>query len=268
MSNELTIRDRINEGKFVQIFAAANGLSTTNQDHINKAKAMLEKESFNFMVAFNNNPDLEDTTELSQKDVFLEVIENGLSFSKGAEHVYLMYYTHTLKVKTEEGIKEVKEKRLAYSRQPNGAIFLCQRAGVLDRLNDPVIVYEGDEFDYWEEGGRTNVRYKKMKDAPTKRKIIAGFVCKIFPDKTFSYFVMDLSAIERLKAYSAKKFGGNANALYTSNSGQIDVGFLAAKLKKHACNSLIKRPFTAIHEMDDELIPVTHQISNNETSII
>ena len=63
----------------------------------------------------------------------------------------------------------------------------------------------------------------------------------------------------RLKSYSEKKNKGKANALYSSNNGYIDPGFLENKTIKHAFDAYPKKPrigkFTTL-QTDQEEAPV------------
>ncbi len=58
--------------------------------------------------------------------------------------------------------------------------------------------------------------------------------------------------IERLAKYSEKGMGGTANALYKSNNGQIDAGFLEAKTIKHAMRTCPKLRTSDVVSFDGE----------------
>ena len=124
-----------------------------------------------------------------------------------------------------------------------GELVLRARAGQILHADNPVIVYEGDEFSYGEADGRKFVNYRCCFPRKSER-VVACFIKITRVDGTADYSVMLENDWRRLSEYSEKNNSdydkktqqrvGRANALYSSNNGQIDVGFLIAKCIKHA----------------------------------
>jgi len=114
--------------------------------------------------------------------------------------------------------------------------------GQIKDVDNPVIVYEDDEYEEGVKDGKRYVTYKKNMKS-TSRRIKAGFIKIVKPNDEIDYFTMDMQQVERLAGYSERKNFGKTNKLYTSNNGQIDEGFFAAKIIKHAFSSYPKAPF-------------------------
>ena len=96
--------------------------------------------------------------------------------------------------------------------------------------------------------------------------MIAAFIRIVRNDGSEDYQWLMEGDILRLKAYSERanakwndqtkrKENGQANALYTSNNGQIDPGFLENKMIKHAFDAYPKvrtGQFTTLETQDEE----------------
>ena len=68
------------------------------------------------------------------------------------------------------------------------------------------------------------------------------YPCIVLPNNGLDFKWLLQDDIDRLKGYSLKQNGASygANALYTSNNGQIDPGFLSTKTIKHAMAAYTK----------------------------
>lgn len=235
-----------NVDKFVKIF---QGVHKVDPD---TAKQYYEVEKFNFCKELaEKGISTNEVTPFSVAGVFLDVVSNGMSFGSGAKHVYLMPRSVNTKKKDQFG-KDIYEKRLVYSTSPDGKIFLCQRSGALDYITKPVMVYEGDDFSIeTNEQGNQIIRHKAS--IPRKsQKIIAGYVYIVHKGGFREPFWMDQSDIDRLAGYSKKQNNGYTNALYSSNNGQIDIGFFGAKLISHALKNIRKMATASVHEVEGE----------------
>lgn len=191
---------------------------------------------------------LEKATSLNIHDAFMNLAINGLSLEKGtATLCYLMGYSNYDK----NTKKSTYTAKIIYTGY--GEILLRQRAGQILRCDNPVVVYNCDDFRFGERDGHKFVDYVKTYPRPANSYIVACYVKIILPNNSYDYFVLDREGIERLREYSAK-FGGQdhkANALYggsyTGNDGKmyfkdIDTGFLISKTCKHAFKTYPKLP--------------------------
>jgi recombinational DNA repair protein RecT len=260
MSQEL-IRARIEApetvSKFSTIFAAIQKVDPE------VAKQMFEVERFHFLKECTEKS-LSDVSEISAMGCFLDVISNGLSFASGAKHVYLMYRN----VKTGNGY----EKRMVYSTSPDGKIFQAQRAGSIDYVTKPVIVYEGDEFAVGtNERGEQIIRHQ-VKFPRSSQKIVAGYVYVVHKNGNREPYWMDMNDINRLKGYSERQNKGTANALYSASNGQIDPGFFGAKLINFALKNVRKSGTASQFEVDadpgDDLLVIDQSSTYTPTAIV
>lgn len=227
--------------RFAKIFGAVQKLNTE------EAKQTHAVESFHFLKEITEK-NLHDVSPISAMGVFLDVVSNGLSFASGAKHVYLM--TRNVNVGTKDQPRW--EKRLVYSTSPDGKIFQAQRAGSIEYVTKPVIVYEGDDFAVsTNEHGEQIIRHQ-VKFPRASQKIVAGYVYVVFKGGKREPFWMDQQDIERLKGYSAKQNKGNANALYNVN-GQIDPGFFGAKLINFALKNVRKSGIASQFEVNGDM---------------
>ena len=223
------------EQKFVAMYNAIWGTDQGTQ--------IYEKEKFNFRKILQDKPELQKCTQLSLFGCFLDIAVNGLSLDPtGRPHCYILPRSTKTGYKDDAG-NDIYEQRSYLSITGYGELVMRQRAGQVRYVDNPVVCYEGDVFSPVLIEGKKTVTYKAA--CPRKsNKVIGGFIRIVRADGTVDWSWMMEGDIERLKAYSYKnnqrwnpqthQKEGKANALYTSNDGGIDPGFLESKLIKHA----------------------------------
>lgn len=212
------------EQKFVQMYNAIWGNEQGEQRYA--------AEKFNFNKLLQEKPELQECSKLSLFGCFLDMAVNGLSLDQtGRPQCYMM--SRNVKVKLPNGT-ETWEKRANIQVSAYGEVYMRQRSGQIKYCDQPVIVYEGDVFSVGLENGVKKITYQAAIPRKTN-KIIAAFIRIVRNDGSEDYHWMMQSDWERLAHYSNKNNKNKgANALYTSNGGQIDPGFLENKLTKHA----------------------------------
>jgi hypothetical protein len=158
----------------------------------------------------------------------------------------------------------IKVCRLALTAY--GELNMRIASGQIVRINNPVVIYEGDSFQ-----PRTNERGELTVDyapaIPRKSNKIIGVWCSIVTSGgglDFKWLLED--DIQRLAEYSRpRKTNYNEDPqiseLYTKNGGQIDPGFLEAKCIKHAM-----RAYTKLHVSDNIAIEDDEQDSETAGS--
>lgn len=240
------------------------------------------REQQHFMSLLAENEDLRKCTPLSLYKAFMDVALLGLSVAKVKDPLaYLIPYN----VKTGNG---GWEKRVSLEVSPYGELAMRKFSGQIKDVDNPVIVYEEDDFsDEYKDGNRI-VNYKRNPHKPNSR-IVAGFMRIVKNDGSVDFFVMDMDEVNRLAGYSEKKNKGKTNELYTKNDGQIDTGFFKAKIIKHAFKGYPKAPLMqhvtntvlqtekdddikklmdveddAPHEPENKVEDVTHEVVETE----
>ena len=205
-----------------------------------------ERESVFFNKHLSDNIRLQGATPFSIFTCFIDLAICGLSVEGGAR---AQCYLIGRNVKVGQNVNERGEKKdvyeghLSLSISGYGEIYMRQRAGQVQYVDNPTIVYENDEFKVSDCDGHKKVYY--VCNIPhTGKCIVAAYIRIVRADGTSSYEVMYEEDWMRLRDYSGKQnrkwdvalrnYKENPNELYTSNGGQIDTGFLIAKLIKHA----------------------------------
>jgi recombinational DNA repair protein RecT len=242
MSKTLSIIERPETTeKFTAIYKAVH------KCNIEDAKNFFEIEKFAFRAALESTPVLKECSELSVASTFLEVISNGLSFEKSAQHVYLI--PRNVKV------GDQWEKRMTYSYASQGIIYLCKAAGSIQDCTPPQIVFEGDDIEVKTVDGRLVVNHSKA--IPRKSKKILGGYCYVNTNVDREAFWMDIEEVERLIQYSAKANKGNPNELYKSGpDGQIDTGFFGTKIIKAALKNYRRKKTVNDNEIEEDVLTI------------
>lgn len=219
-----------------------------------------EREAFYFQSILRDKPNLKDCTSLSFYFAFIDIAVQGISLEPGPRAMcYLL--PRNFKIADPTG-RDVWEKRCNLTISGFGELFLRQRAGQIKYADNPVIVYEGDEFEFGEHDGKKFVNYT-VKNTHNANKIVACFMKIIRTDGSYDYSVMYENDWQRLaqfsgknNAYYDKSIGRRVekpNELYTSANGGIDPGFLAAKCIKHAFRSYPKLQIGKGSQLETEM---------------
>lgn len=251
------VEDKKVTEKFITLY---NGIHGSKQGEL-----FYHKEKFNYLKLLAENAALRDCSKLSLYGCFLDVAVNGLSFESGSKP---LAYITTRKFNVGTQQAPVFEKRASVQVSPYGELVMRMRSGQIKHADNPVIVYQGDKFQpKINEKGEKAVVYECM--VPRKSdKIIGAFLRITKPDGSTDFEWLLEGDITRLAGYSARNNKGPANALYTSNGGQIDPGFLAAKMIKHAFRTYPKVRTGQFTELETEKIdpeaPINYSMDGQE----
>ena len=199
-----------------------------------------EREAMYFNNQLRDSENLRKCTGMSVFFAFIDLAVRGLTLEPGAQALcYLLPRSYCIG-KNAQG-QNVYEKRCNLTISGYGELVLRAKAGQILHADNPVVVYEGDGFEFGEKDGRKYVNYCCRIPRQSNR-IIACFLKITRPDGTVDYSVMTEHDWKRLSDFSAKanrywdghQWVEKANTLYSSLEGQIDTGFLKAKCIKHA----------------------------------
>ena len=203
-----------------------------------------EREAIYFNQQLRDKQPLRECSGTSIFYAFIDLAVKGLTLSPGSQALcYLI--PRSVKIGVDQSGKDVWEKCCNLTISGYGELVLRKNAGQIRHADNPVIVYEGDKFEFGEENGRKVVNY--MSVLPRRsNKIIACFLKITRADGSVDYSVMTEPDWLRLKAYSDKQntyydsktrqYVTKSNELYgkEKEGSQIDTGFLMAKCVKHA----------------------------------
>lgn len=225
--------------KFIDIYNTLWGAGT--------GEAAYERESRFFNRLLSDNADLQKGTHFSLFTAFIDLAVCGLSLEPGARALcYLIGRNQKTSQKLDAQGRPMKdskgypvynwEGRVVLTVSAYGELVLRERSGQIRHADNPVLVYEGDEFSFSDRGGRKEVEY--VCHLPhTGKRIIACYLRITRADGSVDYSVMTEEDWVRLAQYSARQNRSGANALYgVDQKGivNIDPGFLMAKCIKHA----------------------------------
>lgn len=205
------------------------------------AEMIFEKELLYFKKALSENQRLSQCIGISLYSAFLEIATNNLSIQPGSKSEAYLESRGAKDGRDDKGNdKWIQVARFVITAY--GELNMRIRAGQIIRMNNPQVIYEGDRFQ-----PRTNEQGVLIVDyapaIPRKTNHIIGcYVCIVLPKGQYDFKWLLEDDIQRLANYSIPRSGNNpqANALYSSNNGQIDPGFLEAKTIKHAMRAYSK----------------------------
>lgn len=223
------IRNEKVKSKFIEIYDAVWGGGGES--------AYASQSNFFIAQIKEKAEDMKACGSLSIFTAFISLAVNGLSIEITSKpQCYLQKQNYKIGIDARN--QPIYEPRAVVKVSAYGELFLRVRAGQIRHADNPVIVYEGDEFSFSDNGGQKIVNYTRKLPRQSD-KIVACFMKITRNDGTIDYSVMFEEDWIRLQGYSMK-LTRSSNALYTSNNGQIDTGFLIAKCVRHAFNTYPK----------------------------
>ena len=234
------IRNEEVRARFIQIYDTLWGQGT--------GEAAYEREANYFNAQLREKPELKNATHFSLFTSFIDLAVCGLSLEPGARALCYIIPRSTNIGKDAQG-KNIYEKRAKLTISGYGELVLRARAGQIRHADNPVLVYEEDNFSVSDTDGRKTVSYTCNYPHKSNR-IVAAYLRITRADGSIDYAVMLEEDWKRLEGYSEeankywdeskREYVKKANALYKSNGGSIDTGFLCAKLIKHAFSTYPK----------------------------
>lgn len=262
-SNNLDVADKRDLVK--QIPVAIQFITAVMKIHrmsMEEAETIFSKESLYYRKSFQTNDKLTQCTGISLYSAFLEIAVNNLSIQPGQKsEAYLE--SRSTKVKT-NGAADSWIQTASFVITAYGELNLRIRSGQIIRMNNPIILYDGDHFQpKSNERGELTIEY--LPCIPRKSQVIFGsYVCIVLPNNGIDFKWLLLDDIERLKGYSLRQNKSSANALYTSNNGGIDPGFLSTKTIKHAMAAYTKLRIGEFVSFEGEIEEVEASAAFNE----
>lgn len=225
-------------------------------------EAAYEREAMYFNERLRDNERLRKATGMSVFLSFIDLAVRGLTLEPGPQALCYLLPRNCCVGRDQQG-KNLYETRCNLTISGYGELVLRAKAGQILHADNPVVVYEGDDFSFGERDGRKYVNYCCRIPRQSSR-IVACFLKITRPDGTVDYAVMTEPDWRRLSAFSgkanrswdeaARRWVDNPNPLYTAGAdGQIDAGFLRAKCIKHAFKSYPKIPIGAASQLESDV---------------
>lgn len=218
-------------------------------------EAAYEKESRYFNAILRDDEKKQKATPFSIFTAFIDLAICGLSLEPGTKALaYLQgrnYKTNIPAVDNNGQVKRDQQGNIIYQYEGRivltvsgyGELVLRTRCGQIQHADNPVLVYDEDEFCFSDKDGHKQISYT-CHLPHLSNHVIACYLRITRADGSIDYGIMLEEDWMRLQEYSEKsnkrwnqrtmQWEYNANELYKSREGQIDTGFLMAKCIKHA----------------------------------
>lgn len=228
-------------------------------------EAAYQRESIYFNKALRDNDGgkLQRATPFSIFTAFIDLAVCGLSLEPGTRALaYLM--GRNVNVGTKENKKW--EGRCVLTVSAYGELVMRTRAGQIRHADNPILVYDNDEFSFKDVDGRKSVSYT-CNLPHTGHNITACYLRITRADGSIDYSVMLPEDWCRLAGYSQKQNRGVANELYGMDQNgivHIDPGFLMAKCIKHAFKSYPKVRIGRGTELQSQQVDEQPQLSDED----
>lgn len=228
-------------------------------------EAAYQRESifFNKALRDNDNGKLQRATPFSIFTAFIDLAVCGLSLEPGTRALaYIM--GRNVNIGTRETPKW--EGRCVLTISAYGELVMRTRAGQIRHADNPVLVYDNDEFSFKDTDGRKSVSYT-CNLPHTGHAITACYLRITRADGSIDYAVMFPEDWCRLAGYSQKQNRGRANDLYGMDQNgivHIDPGFLMAKCIKHAFKTYPKVRIGRGTELQSQQVDEQPQLSDDD----
>lgn len=236
------VKDELVRQRFIDLYATLWDKASS--------EAVYEREAIYFNKLIADSPNLKACTAISVFLAFIDLAVHGLSLEPGTRALaYLEPRRYKTGSKDSNG-KDIYEVRCVLKISGYGELLERTRSGQIRHADNPVIVFEGDEFSFSDRNGMKSVDYT-LNINHNSQKPVASFMRITRADGTIDYAILLEEGWRRLAGFSGKanKVWDNAkreyverpNPLYTSGEGNsIDLGFLKAKCIKHAFSTYPK----------------------------
>lgn len=251
------VTNEIVRQRFIQIYDTLWG----------NGEAAYERESRFFNRILGDDEKLQKATRFSIFTSFIDLAISGLSLEPGSRALcYLQGRNHNIGV--DSSGNKVYEGRMVLTVSGYGELVMRTRCGQIRYADNPVLVYEGDEFSFCDDNGSKKLHYV-CNISHDSSKILACYLRITRADGSIDYSVMLEEDWKRLQDYSARnnrRYDRNTrqwvekpNELYGAATGKIDTGFLMAKCIKHAFRTYPKVRIGKYTAMESEQIDSAQQ---------
>lgn len=202
--------------RFIDLYKTIHGITNDTV-----ATAFYTAEKFHFLKIVNDNPKIKACTNLSLYGIFMDVAVSGLSFDPSMKHLYVVPFNTN--VGTKDNAKW--EKRASLQISGYGELLLRQLQGQVKYADNPILVYEGDQFAHGTKNGKTVVEH--MAQFPRQSDNIIACYLKITRyDDSVDFKVLSIDEVMKLREFSKDK----DSLAWTSGLP----GMVIAKTIKHA----------------------------------
>lgn len=247
-NNKITLVQKLQQSTPAQVAALPevadrfkNIYTIMNGGDAGRAAVKYEAEKFHFMKLIQDKPDLQQCSKLSLYGCFLDMAVNGLSFDPSMKHAYVVSFNTNVGTKRDPKW----EKRATVMISGYGELSMRVRQGQIRYADNPILVYEGDEFRHGTKEGKVFLDH--VAAFPRKSdNIIACYIRLERNDGSVDYKVMGIEEVMKLKKFSKDP---NSKAWTDGLPGMVQ-----AKTMKHAFRSYPKLRMGEFSTMQSQVV--------------
>lgn len=204
--NKVTIIDKLNSTTPLQIVNLPEVADRFKKLYLTfngkDGERFYEAEKFHFSKILAENPKLQACTKLSLYGCFLDMAVNGLSFDPAMKHAYMIPRAAKVAKRNDQGvIVESWEDRAHVDISGQGELVLRMQQGQIKYADNPILVYEGDNFKMGSREGNVYVDHEVILPRQSDN-ILACYVKITRNDGSIDYKVITMPEIERLRKSS------------------------------------------------------------------
>lgn len=228
--------------RFIHLYSVFNGRN------LEFAKLSYEAEKFHFMKLLQDKPDLQKCTKLSLYGCFIDMAVQGLSFDPAMKHAYVVGFPTNIGTKQDPKW----ETRATLMIDGRGELVIRTKQGQIKYADNPVVVWDCDDFAHGTKGGAKFVDHSAVHPRPKDAEIIACYLKITRPDGTIDYCVLDIEDVMALREFSKQP---NSLAWTKGLRGMVET-----KTLKHAFKSYPKVKLGNFSKLQTEVIEPADEI--------
>lgn len=235
--------DKIEEKKatYLAIIEKAFNVDREASETIYIAELETYIERLKFL--YNSSKKKPSLSVMHGTNIFLEVMTLGISFSSGADHIYLL-------------VKKGQEGNIGYSLTVRGEIFLATRSGAISHVSPPVVIRKDTDFSVkTDSSGRLipvhETSFDNLKPF-TFDDFKAGYCWVVFSGGNRELFIIDHNRMSKYRSMS------------DSPSMYDDLSFIETKIVKRSLHNINKTSFVSTQLQildDDEMFTVKSEVT-------
>lgn len=206
-----------------------------------------EAEKFHFLKIIQENPKIAACSKMSLYGCFMDVAVNGLSFDPSFKHLYIVPFNTNVGSRNEPKW----ESRATLQISGYGELALRKKQGQIKYADNPVLVFEGDVFEYGTENGNAVLTHK-AKFPRKSNNIIACYLKITRNDASVDYKVLSIDEVLNFKKFSKDP---NSKAWNEGLPGMVQV-----KTIKHAFKSYPKVRTGDFSKLTSETVDETPEV--------
>lgn len=175
-------------------------------------------------------------------NIFLEVLQTGLSFSEVSNHIYL-------------SVMIGSRGEITWKMTSDAVVYMAQRVGAISHISDVVIVRKDEEFEVFNDNGEFKVKHSlKFTDESIdyKRDFLCGYVYVIYPSGYRELRIVNRQQMD--DAYKMTKKPDNYNKISMLKSKIVKRALRFDR--KSIIESMVNSPIISVPRQSDFVVNI------------